>query len=207
VQAMKESWAHSSEDAQTEDDGAKASGKAAGAGGEEFFDQWADASRPLHPELDLASRARAAYDRFFNLHASDLAALRKGDEVFSPPANSALVLAQARAPVGDGTWSMVLAPDDEALLRGVKALVAPTAWNRVDGRVSALNPRSGAVVTAASSAPYFIATASLSPANLRLIAAGWLSSDPDIYAGVALLGAMVLGAVTYATVRRHGVRQ
>ena len=206
VQAMKESWAHSSEDATREDAAAKASGKSAG-GGEEFFDQWADASRPVHPELDLAARARATYDRYFNLHASDLAGLRKGDEIFSPPANSGLVLAQARAPGGEGTWSMVLAPDDEALLRGVKALVAPTAWNRVDGRVSALNPHSGAVVTAASNAPYFIVTASLSPANLRLIAAGWLSSDPDIYAGVALIGAMVLGAVTYATVRRHGVRQ
>jgi len=207
VQAMQEAWAHSAEDAEAQSDESKASGKAAGAGAEDTFDQWADSSRPVHPDLDLSARARAIYDRYLNLHGSDLSFLREGDAMFSPPANSALVLAQARAPVGGGTWSMVLAPDDEALLRGVKALVGPTAWTRVEGRVSALNPRTGAVVTAASREPYFIATATLSPANLRLIAAGWLSSDPDIYAGVVLAFAVVLGAATYFTVRRHGVRQ
>ena len=205
--AMKDAWAHDAElsDGASEDS-ARAAEKSAGSP-EENFDQWADASRSVHPKLDFAAQMRATYDRYINVHAADFAILRARDAAFSPPANFSLVLAQAKAPSAGDTWSIVLAPDDDSLARGVRALVAPTAWTRVEGRVAALNPRSGAVVTASTGSPYFIAMSALSPANFRLIAAGWLSSDADVYSVVTLFLALALGMATYVTVRRHGVRQ
>ena len=53
---------------------------------------------------------------------------------------------------------------------------------------------------------YFIPTATLSPGNLRLIAAGWLSSSIEIYVLVFVLMAIALGAATTATVKRYGIK-
>ncbi len=203
---MKQAWAHPVDGQDETEDGARAGAKAAGTG-EENFDQWADASRSLHPKLDFTAQLRALYDRYFNVHASDFTTLRPRDAMFSPPADTALVLAQAKAPSAGDTWTIVMGADDEALARGVRALVAPTSWNRLEGRAAALNIKTGAVVTAASNSPYFIVTAALTPANFRLVAAGWLSSNADVYSAIAALAALCLGMATYATVRRHGVRQ
>ncbi len=173
---------------------------------EQNFDQWADTPASVHPKLDFPSQMRAIYDRYINVHTQDFAALRKGDDVFTPPPSATLVVAQAKGLAPGSTWSLVLAPDDEALARGVDALVAPTAWSHIEGRAVGLNAKTGGVMTTPSSAPYFIATASLAPANFRLIAAGWLSSDSDVYSGLVLAMAVVFGAVSFAYVRRRGVR-
>ena len=203
IPSMKAAWAHAGDSADGDEPDAVAKPS---ANGEQNFDQWADTPASVHPKLDFPAQMRAIYDRYINVHAEDFAVLRKGDDVFTPPPSATLVVAQAKGVAPGSTWSLVLAPDDEALARGVDALVAPTAWSHVEGRAIALNPKTGGLITTASSAPYFIATASLAPANFRLIAAGWLSSDSDAYAGLVLAMAVVFGAVSFAYVRRRGVR-
>jgi hypothetical protein len=209
IPTMKAAWAHAGDAADAADavsgnqpdNGAKPSGN-----GEQNFDQWADTPASLHPKLDFPAQLHAIYDRYINVHAEDFAVFRKGDDVFTPPPSATLVVAQAKGLAPGSTWSLVLAPDDEALSRGVDALVAPTAWSHVEGRAIGLNAKTGGVMTTASSAPYFIATASLQPANFRLIAAGWLSSDSDAYSALVLAMAVIFGAVTFAYVRSHGAR-
>ena len=206
IPTMKAAWAHAGDAADAVSGDEADTAAKPSANGEQNFDQWADTPASLHPKLDFPAQLRAIYDRYINVHAQDFAVFRKGDDLFAPPPSATLIVAQAKGFAPGSTWSLVLAPDDEALARGVDALVAPTAWSHVEGRAIALNPKTGGVMTTASSAPYFIATASLQPANFRLIAAGWLSSDSDAYAGLVLAMAVVFGAVTFAYVRRQGVR-
>jgi cellulose synthase operon protein B len=200
LKAMREAWARPPAD--KDSDAAKASN-----GGDENFEQWANEAQPVHPALDWPARLHAIYDRYINVHFRDFAALRKGDALFSPPPAATLLLAQAAAPAGGGAWTIMLAPDDDALVRGVRSLVATNVWNRVEGRAAALDPKTGALKTSPTGSPYFIPTATLSPANFRLIAAGWLSNDADVYTGLALFAALALGAASYSTVRRYGARQ
>jgi hypothetical protein len=76
----------------------------------------------------------------------------------------------------------------------------------VEGRAAAFDEKSGAANVAPAIDSYFIATASLTPGNLRLVAAGWLSSNIDYYVFAVTIGAVVLGVLTSLTVRSHGAR-
>ena len=88
----------------------------------------------------------------------------------------------------------------------MRGLVAPANWNAVEGRAAAFKPRGGVVNLTGAPDSYFIVTQPLTPGNLRLVAAGWFSSNIDYFALAFALGAIVLGALTTWTVRVHGAR-
>ncbi len=86
------------------------------------------------------------------------------------------------------------------------SLVAPSNWNEVEGRASAFTPRGGAKSLDYAVHTYFIPTGELTPGNLRLIAAGYLSANLDYYVLAILGAALALGLATAAAVRVHGNR-
>ena len=118
-----------------------------------------------------------------------------------------MIIAQARAPFGGtGVWTLLVAANAEELSRDVVGITAPTNWDKVEGRASAFLPRSGVVIIPGAAEGFFIPTQSLRPGNLRLIAAGWLSSNIDYFFLAFLVGALLVGALTTWTVKVFGAR-
>ena len=118
-----------------------------------------------------------------------------------------LVVAQHEAPGRHGaTLTLLLAPTSETLAASMHDLTGPWSWNQLDGRIAAMDVHSPRLAVVPAVTDYFIPTATLSPGNLRLIAAGWLSSSIEIYVLGFVLMAIALGAATTATVKRYGVK-
>jgi hypothetical protein len=174
----------------------------------DIYDQWAKNARPAPTHFGTEFSATALYDRYINVHRSDFALLRAPAEIIKIPDSSTLLIAQTRGPgTGSDTWTLVVAANSKTLTRDIGGLVAPSNWNTIEGRAAVFGPKSGVENFTLSSNAYFIITKPLTPANLRLVAAGWLSSNIDYYVIAMMLGAFVLGVVTLWTVRAHGARQ
>jgi cellulose synthase operon protein B len=117
------------------------------------------------------------------------------------------VLAVARGPGGGPpTWTLVVGPDEATLARDMQGLVAPSNWNEVEGRAAAFTPRGGAKTIAHAWQTYFIPTEALTPGNLRLITAGFMSANLDYYMFAFLVGAVLCGLASYVAVKAHGNR-
>ena len=174
---------------------------------DDLFDQWSDNVHSTRWSFDPTPALRVWYDRYINVHSSDFALYRTAGQKFEPDAKATIVIAQAQAPSGGhDTWTLVVAANDEILAHDMRSLVAPTAWNRIEGRAIAFDPKKNAVSIASGNDGYFIATAALTPGNFRLVAAGWLSSNVDAYVLALTLAALILGVLTKATVRLYGAR-
>jgi len=174
---------------------------------DDLFDQWADNLHSTRWSFDPRPYLRVWYDKYINVHSADFAFYRAADRKFAPDAKATIVVAQAQAPSGGhDTWTIVAAANDEILEREMRNLVAPTAWNRIEGRAIAFDPKKNGLAIATGNGGYFIETAALTPANFRLVAAGWLSSNVDVYVLVLTLAALTLGVLTKATVRLYGAR-
>jgi hypothetical protein len=88
----------------------------------------------------------------------------------------------------------------------MQGLAAPSNWNEIEGRAVSYSPRGGAKRLAYAIDAYFIPTESLTPGNLRLVAAGYLSSNLDVYVLLVLAVGAILGVATRVAVRAHGNR-
>jgi hypothetical protein len=133
---------------------------------------------------------------------------------FDDAAKSTLVsrrtsLAVAQADFGaspDDVVTLVTAPNAGALFESTACLVDPSVWNNLAGRASALDVSDASIKSLPAEHPTFIATRALDVANVRLIAAGWLSLNADAYVGVALIVVLMLAACTLYFVRNAGRR-
>ena len=137
-----------------------------------------------------------------------------GSNLVSSPADpeisprSSLIVAQSM--IGDtidDVWTVVTAPTSADLAESVPCLVDPRVWRQIAGRMSILDASEGSVVTLPARAQRLIATQPLTIGNLRLIAAGWLSLNSQIYVAAALVLAMLLALTTSLFVRNVGRRQ
>ncbi len=174
---------------------------------DDLFDQWADNVHTTHWSFDPTPALRAWYDRYINVHSSDFAFYRSANRKFEPDAKTTIVVAQAQAPSGGhDTWTLVAAANDAILARDMRGLVAPTNWSRIEGRAIAFDPKKNTVAVSSGNGGYFIETAALTPANFRLVAAGWLSSNVDVYVLVLTFAALICGVLTRIVVRVHGAR-
>jgi cellulose synthase operon protein B len=205
---LKEGWSHPQEaPKQEEKTEAEKQMIKVEAPPDDLFDQWADNVHSTRWSFDPTPLLRVWYDRYINVHSADFAFYRSTDRKFEPDAKATIVVSQTQAPSGGhDTWTIVAAANDEILARDMRNLVAPTMWNRIEGRAIAFDPKKHSVVTASGNGGYFIETATLTPANFRLVAAGWLSSNVDVYVLVLTLAALALGVLTKATVRLYGAR-
>lgn len=123
------------------------------------------------------------------------------------PGHAAALLAQAvTGPAGDDLLTVLTAPSPAQLREAAACLAHPRAWSRPEGRLATL---SGADGTLASQAPPDYRFALSGPpalANLRRIAAGWLSLHVAWYGLAALALAGLLAGSTRLLVRNLGRR-
>lgn len=201
--ALKAAW---SRRPSLETPAAKAHGAANSQEIGDAFDAWAERVRDVRADFGPRASLRAIYDRYINVHRADFAWLRDTSAKIKPPEKARLLLVQARAPKGSDVWTLVTAPSADGLQRDMLGLVAPSSWSQIEGRAAVYEPKTGVTVVGGVSDSWFVPTASLSPGNLRLIAAGYLSSNIDDYIFAVAIGAIVLGALTTWTVRSFGMR-
>ena len=175
-------------------------------GSGDVFDQWAQGAHAATEEFAPRLNVRAIYDRYINIHREDFAILREPDHLIEAPENSTILLAQARGQKGSDTWTFVIGATQASLARDMPNLVAPSNWNEVEGRSAAYSPRVGARKLDDATQVWFIPSDALTPNNVRLIAAGYLSANLDVYAAVLLAMACVLGLATRAAVKAHGAK-
>jgi hypothetical protein len=142
--------------------------------------------------------------RTFELSGGNLRFLPIADVAFQPAGDSAILLAQATNPTGDGVWTLMTAPSSSLLREGAKALTAQRQWSSIAGHIVSYDGKTGTLRTQAVTTFSFIPTQPFSIANLRLIAANWLSENIFAYS-LFLLGACVLlGLATATLVSRIG---
>ena len=172
----------------------------------QVFDQWAQGGHATPENFSPRLTVRALYDRYINIHRGDFALLREPDLPIQAPERASILLAQAHGPRGFDTWTLVVGASPASLARDMTSLVAPSNWNEVEGRASVFTPRGGARNIDHAVHTYFIPTESLTPGNLRLIAAGFMSANLDYYVLAVLVAAVLLGLATRAAVKVHGNR-
>ncbi|MCE1237437.1 MAG: cellulose biosynthesis cyclic di-GMP-binding regulatory protein BcsB [Hyphomicrobiales bacterium] len=124
---------------------------------------------------------------------------------FAPRATTGVVFAQALSPNG-GVWTLTTAATAAALAEGVEALTEGDRWASLSGDVVAWDKASDEIETGATKPRGFFMTASPTPGNLRLIAAGWIGEHPIVFALMALAATGLLGFATARLLPHVGVR-
>jgi hypothetical protein len=204
-QSLRKTWSRpNAGDLSLEEPGGSAPSAALDPG--QVYDQWAQGSHAAPEDFSPRLTLRALYDRYINIHRRNFALLRAAERPIEAPERSTILIAQARNPQGFGAWTLVAGASRATLARDMTNLVAPSNWNEVEGRAAAFTPRGGARSVGYAEHTYFIPTDSLTPGNLRLIAAGFLSANLDYYVLAVLAAAALLGLATYAAVKAHGNR-
>jgi cellulose synthase operon protein B len=142
--------------------------------------------------------------RTFQLSAVNLRFLPIADVAFQPARNSVALLAQATNPTGDGAWTLLTAPTSSWLREGARALTTQRQWSRIAGHIVSYDGKTGAMRTQAVTTFSVVPTQPLSIANLRLIAANWLSENIFAYSLLLLSACILLGLATARLVSRIG---
>ena len=188
------------------DAAAEAAAHQANLGSGEVYDQWAQGAHAATEEFAPHLSVLAIYDKYINIHRADFAILREPDRPIEAPESSTVLLAQARGQKGADTWTFVIGATKASLARDMPNLVAPSNWNEIEGRSAAFSPRTGAKKLDDATQVWFIPSDALTPNNVRLIAAGYMSANLDVYAALLLVMAGLLGVATWSTVRAHGAK-
>ncbi|MCB1542500.1 MAG: cellulose biosynthesis cyclic di-GMP-binding regulatory protein BcsB, partial [Rhodoblastus sp.] len=184
-------------------------GQASGA----LYDEWNAKVRSTSAITAYVQRAYAGVREWIAARVDGVvswfgAALVSGPA--EPEINSRASLIFAQNMIGDtidDVWTLVTAPTSADLAESVPCLVDPRVWRQIAGRMSILDASEGSVVVAPARAQRLIATQPLTIENSRLIAAGWLSLNSQIYVVAALVVAMLLALTTSLFVRNVGRRQ
>jgi cellulose synthase operon protein B len=142
--------------------------------------------------------------RTFELSAGTLRFLPVADVAFQPAVDSAILLAQATNPTGDGAWTLLTAPSSSLLRQGAKALTAQRQWSSIAGHIVSYDGKTGTLRTQDVTTFSFLPTQPFSIANLRLVAANWLSENIFAYSVLLLAACLLLGLATARLVSRIG---
>ena len=114
------------------------------------------------------------------------------------------LVAQGDSPERTAVWTVVSAPTGADLRAGMDTLAQETGWQQLDGYVTLERKGTETLDTRAVSSTRFVATQPWTFANLRLIAANWLSSNILAYAVVFCVLSILLGIATSGLLRRFG---
>ena len=169
--------------------------------GATLFRQWSDDVSAGHWRFDPVKMVTDALDKL----VGGARGWRGGETPYAVAQGARILLAQgAGKQHPEAVLTLLTAPSGELLGAAVRDLISAPRWSELDGRVAALDPSSRTLDIVPAAEGRFIPTSPLSPGNIRLIAAGWLSSSLDIYVGGFLLIAVALGLSTGAVVKRYG---
>ena len=109
-------------------------------------------------------------------------------------------------PDSDAVWTVVSAPDEVSLSLGVAALTRAGTWTTLEGEESVIRRSDLELVNRKPQAYSFLPITDTSPANLRRLAAAWLSDNFLIYVALIVLLMGGFGWWIGYMVPRKGVR-
>jgi cellulose synthase (UDP-forming) len=140
----------------------------------------------------------------FDISLGSLKFMPAEEEDSLPPNTSTFITAQGWSPDGDGTWTVLAAPDGDELVAGTTFLSDEANWRDMSGRLVMLEKARRTLVSLPAMQTRLVETRPFSLANYRLIAANWLSINILSYA--ALFGgvSLVLGLATSALLKAFG---
>jgi hypothetical protein len=144
------------------------------------------------------------FQRTFQFSAGSLRFLPVADVAFEAPAGSTVVLAEGKSPGGAGAWLLLTAPTSKLLRQGADALTAQEQWSQIAGRIAIYNSETGKLSTQPVTTFAFLVTQPLTPGNLRLILANWLSDNILAYSVLLVSACVLLGLATSRFLARIG---
>lgn len=143
---------------------------------------------------------------FLRTHAPRPPWSDKGEMPFAPATDTTLVLAQGEAK-GGGTWTLLTAPTPEMLASNTERLVRQDIWIGIGGRLSSLQTGSDVPFVVPAMLKVAVATQPLSFANIRLIAANWMSGNVAAFSAALAVACLLLGLATRAMLSNFGRRR
>lgn len=166
-------------------------------------------SAPVAETGALLERTKAGVaDRMSKLNLKYLPALL-GEQVsraYSPPAEATVVVAQQTTEKGN-VWTVVAAKSSDAISAETEMLTDRNVWNTLGGSVQSFSETGQVLEQKFSKDEQLFQTQPLTIGNARLVAAGWLANNAEIYVGALLSTAVLLGLGTFMVLitgrRRH----
>ncbi|MCJ8052492.1 cellulose biosynthesis cyclic di-GMP-binding regulatory protein BcsB [Shinella curvata] len=140
----------------------------------------------------------------FDISLSSLRLLPGEEAPVTPDDASRFLVAQGDSPGRTAVWTVVSAPTGADLRAGMNAVAQDARWQQLDGYITLESKDVEALDTRAVSRTRFVATQPWTFANLRLIAANWLSSNILAYAMIFCVLSILLGIATSGLLRRFG---
>ncbi len=99
---------------------------------------------------------------------------------------------------------MFTAPSAATLQASTICLTTPSIWNRIEGRIATLDANDGALTNHVAKQARFVESGPVSLENLRLVVAGWFSTNPSMFTLIMFAAAISLGLSTSAMLRGLG---
>lgn len=164
---------------------------------QETFDRWRDT---LSSEGGGWRGNVSAFEdwlqRTFQVSSQTLRLLPTRDMPYHPSRDATVMIAQGPSPSGDKAWTLITSPTAELLRKGAVTLTGSPQWFQLTGRLVTYNARVAEVQTQPVTTFAFVPTQPISFANLRLIAANWLSENLLAFALLLFAACLVLGLAT-----------
>jgi cellulose synthase operon protein B len=103
-----------------------------------------------------------------------------------------------------GLVTVFTAPNAASLQASALCLTTPSIWSRIEGRVATLDADTGALSVHDAKQVRLVESGPASLANLRLVVAGWFSTNPSLFVLILFAAALSLGVSTSAMLRDVG---
>lgn len=140
----------------------------------------------------------------FDISLSSLRLLPGAEKAITPGEDARFLIAQGDSPEKTGAWTVLAAPTGADLRAGMNAVAEEERWRQLAGYATLEGKNLDGLDTRPVSSTRFVATQPLSFANMRLVAANWLSSNILAYAVVFCILSILLGIATSGLLRRFG---
>jgi len=164
-------------------------------------------TRLEHDQLSLKSRASDWVARASTTVNRWLAYKDIGrEDVKIDPRDRLITVKQVASAESAAVWTYVNAADETMLQQGVAALTKPATWTALEGGEAVIRRSDLELVNRYPESYSFFPITDTSPANLRRLAAAWLSDNFIIYVGLVLALMGGFGWWVGYVVPRKGVR-
>ncbi|MGQ2967232.1 MAG: cellulose biosynthesis cyclic di-GMP-binding regulatory protein BcsB [Allorhizobium sp.] len=164
-------------------------------------------TRLEHDQLSLKSRASDWVARVSTTVNRWLAYKDIGrEDVKIDPRDRLISVKQVASAESAAVWTYVNAADETMLQQGVAALTKPATWTALEGGEAVIRRSDLELVNRYPESYSFFPITDTSPANLRRLAAAWLSDNFMIYVGLVLALMGGFGWWVGYVVPRKGVR-
>lgn len=176
----------------------------------DLFNEWDKKVNGQSRLTTMMMNAAARTSEFFKAKSQET--VTWVDKTFGPPPpgptfspTTSMVVAQGlTGDGGDSVTTLVTAPNAPMLVQAAACLVDPRVWQQIAGRIAVLDAAEGKVLSVPVQKTRLVVTAPLTVSNARLITAGWLSLNTEMYVAGTLLLGVLLAATTTLFVRSVG---